>query len=379
MARIPDDTLNRLKNDISIQRLAEGQGIELKQHGQDLIGLCPFHDDTDPSLVITPSKNLWHCLGACQTGGSVIDWVMKADGVSFRHAVELLLNDHKPVMTQAPVKKTTVKKLPTALDDGDDKALLMQVVDYYHQCLKQTPDALAYATQRGLTREAIEHFKLGFSDRTLGYRLPEKNRKAGATVRGQLQRIGLLRNTGHEHFRGSLVIPIINDGTVLEMYGRKIVDKVRKGTPLHLYLPGPHRGVFNLDALKMHDEIILCESLIDALTFWNAGYKNVTCSYGIECFTKEHLTAFKEHSIKRILIAYDRDEAGNNAATTLAAKLITDGIDCYRIEFPKGMDANEYAVNVGPASKSLGLVIRKAVWLGKGAAKSTDRRTARNT
>jgi len=370
MARIPDDTLNRLKNDISIQRLAEGQGIELKQHGQDLIGLCPFHDDTDPSLVITPSKNLWHCLGACQTGGSVIDWVMKADGVSFRHAVELLLNDHKPVMTQAPVKKTTVKKLPTALDDGDDKALLMQVVDYYHQCLKQTPDALAYATQRGLTREAIEHFKLGFSDRTLGYRLPEKNRKAGATVRGQLQRIGLLRNTGHEHFRGSLVIPIINDGTVLEMYGRKIVDKVRKGTPLHLYLPGPHRGVFNLDALKMHDEIILCESLIDALTFWNAGYKNVTCSYGIECFTKEHLTAFKEHSIKRILIAYDRDEAGNNAATTLAAKLITDGIDCYRIEFPKGMDANEYAVNVGPASKSLGLVIRKAVWLGKGAAKN---------
>ena len=64
--------------------------MKLKKHGEDLIGLCPFHDDQEPSLVITPEKNLWHCLGACQTGGTVIDWVMRAEGVSFRHAVELL-------------------------------------------------------------------------------------------------------------------------------------------------------------------------------------------------------------------------------------------------------------------------------------------------
>ncbi len=65
-------------------------GIELRRHGADLLGLCPFHDDREPSLVITPDKNLWHCLGACQTGGSVADWVMRTKGVSFRHAVELL-------------------------------------------------------------------------------------------------------------------------------------------------------------------------------------------------------------------------------------------------------------------------------------------------
>lgn len=370
MARIPDVTLNRLKNDISVQRLAEAQGIQLKRHGQDLIGLCPFHDDKEPSLVITPAKNLWHCLGACQSGGSVIDWVMKAEGVSFRHAVELLLSDYQPATMQQPIKKATVKKLPMALDDdADDKALLMQVVDYYHQCLKQTSDALAYATQRGITLEAMDHFKLGFSDRTLGYRLPEKNRVAGSKLRGQLQRLGILRDTGHEHFRGSLVIPIINDNAVKELYGRKITNKVKAGTPLHLYLPGPHHGVFNLDALKTHDEIILCESLIDALTFWCAGYRNVTCSYGIEGFTKAHLTAFQENKIQRVLIAYDRDEAGNKATETLVAKLLNEGMDCYRIEFPKGMDANEYAIKVGPASKSLGLVIRKAVWLGKGQPK----------
>jgi len=371
MARIPDDTLNRLKNDISVQRLAEGQGIELKRHGQDLIGLCPFHDDKEPSLIITPRKNLWHCLGACQSGGSPIDWVMKREGVSFRHAVELLLNDYTPAPVSVTVKKATTKKLPTALDDeSDDNVLMKQVVDYYHQSLKDTPDALDYVKKRGLTLEAVEQFKLGFSDRSLGYHLPFKNRVTGNKIRGQLQRIGLLRSSGHEHFRGSLVIPIINNDLVMNLYGRKIGSRLRKDTPHHLYLPGPHQGVFNLDAFKIHDEIILCESIIDALTFWSAGYKNITCSYGIEGFTQDHLTAIRDHNIQRILIAYDNDEAGNQAAQTLAAKLMKDGIDCYRIEFPKGMDANEYAVKVGPASKRLGLVIRKAVWLGKGKASS---------
>src|ERR687888_171462 len=97
MARIPEEEIERLKSQISLERLAEAKGVTLKKHGENLLGLCPFHDDHEPSLVITPTKNLWHCLGACQTGGTVIDWVMRAEGVSFRHAVELLQNDYSPV------------------------------------------------------------------------------------------------------------------------------------------------------------------------------------------------------------------------------------------------------------------------------------------
>ena len=99
MARIPEEEIHRLKREVSLERLVEAQGIELRRHGGDRIGLCPFHDDRSPSLVVTPSKNLWHCLGACQEGGSVIDWVMKPRGVSFRHAVEILRNDVPPVPT----------------------------------------------------------------------------------------------------------------------------------------------------------------------------------------------------------------------------------------------------------------------------------------
>ena len=79
MARIPDDQIERLKTEVSLQRLAQDMGVALKRHGADRIGLCPFHDDHEPSLVISPKQNLWHCLGACQAGGSVIDWVMKAE------------------------------------------------------------------------------------------------------------------------------------------------------------------------------------------------------------------------------------------------------------------------------------------------------------
>ncbi|MGD9163946.1 MAG: CHC2 zinc finger domain-containing protein, partial [Chromatiales bacterium] len=371
MARIPDAQIERLKQEVSLQRLVEGMGISLKRHGSDLIGLCPFHDDKEPSLVISPEKNLWHCLGACQTGGSVIDWVMKAEGVSFRHAVELLLADYAPslVADAGPVKHTRVRKLPTPLEaSAEDQTLLRQVVDYYHETLKSDAEGLAYLEKRGLSREVLEHFKLGLANRTLGYRLPEKTRKAGAEIRGRLQALGILRQSGHEHFNGSLVIPVINDGQVLELYGRKLNDQLRKGTPMHLYLPGPHLGVFNLEALSVSKEIILCESLIDALTFWCAGFRNVTASYGIEGFTADHLKAFKEHNTERVLIAYDRDAAGKAAAEKLAKQLMVEGIDCYRIHFPKGMDANEYACQVIPASKSLGVVIRSAVWLGNGDA-----------
>lgn len=159
-----------------------------------------------------------------------------------------------------------------------------------------------------------------------------------------MQRLGLYRSSGHEHFSGSIVIPVIDEtGQVLEVYGRKINDNLRKGTPLHLYLPGPHQGVWNSEALQASPEIILCESLIDALTFWCAGFRNVTAAYGIDGFTADHLAAFKEHSTERVLIAYDRDAAGETAADKLSKKLIAEGLDCYRVHVPKGMDVNEYA------------------------------------
>ena len=177
--------------------------------------------------------------------------------------------------------------------------------------------------------------------------------------------MGIVRASGHEHFNGSLVIPVINNNQVTEVYGRKIIrtSKLRKGTPAHLYLPGPHEGVLNGDHMG-GEEIILCESLIDALTFWRWGFKQVTTSYGTAGFTQSILQALIDQNIKRVLIAYDRDEAGEKAAKKVARQLNKNNIDAYRILFPKGMDANGYALKMTPPQKSLALVIRKAEPMG---------------
>ena len=371
MARIPDELLRRIREEVPLERLAEGRGVELKRHGADLIGRCPFHDDREPSLVLSPAKNLWHCLGECQTGGSPIDWVMKAEGVSFRHAVEILRAEHFPTTPSldGPPQRSTVPKLAPPVDlDADDRELLGQVIGYYHQTLKESPDALAYLEKRGLVHpEVVDRFRLGYANRTLGYRLPAMNRKAGQEIRTRLQKLGILRETGHEHLCGSLVIGIFGEGgEVLGAYGRKIRGDLRAGTPDHLYLPGPHRGVFNVEALAASKEVILCESLIDALTFWCAGFRNVTAAYGVEGFTHDHLAAFKAYGTEHVLIAYDRDEAGDRAAESLAKKLQAEGIGCSRVQFPKGMDANEYALKVQPPAKALGLLLRTAAWMGNG-------------
>jgi len=129
--------------------------------------------------------------------------------------------------------------------DADTQTTLHRVINYYHETLKQPSDALAYLDRRGLNHpELIGTFRLGFANRTLGYRLPAKNRKAGAALRGQLQAIGLLRTSGHEHSNGSLVVPVITlTGEITEVHGSKIEENLRKGTAYHLYVPGPHRGV----------------------------------------------------------------------------------------------------------------------------------------
>jgi len=372
MARIPEHEIERLKAEVSVERLAQAQGVKLERHGTDLRGLCPFHEDHNPSLVITPGRNLWNCLGACGRGGSVIDWVMKSKGVSFRHAIELLRVNHPCLTAPGPIvrsaRNSAVKiKAPFAAN-VDDQKLLQEVTDYYHQTLKQAPEALRYLQSRGLEHpEMISHFRMGFSNRTLGYRLPEGSCKDGAEIRGRLQGLGIIRGSGHEHFTGSVVIPVIDlNGNVTEIYGRKITEGLRQGTPLHTYLPGPHKGVWNEQALTVSKDIILCESLIDALTFWCADYRNVTASYGVNGFTEDHRQAFRKHGIRKVLIAYDRDEAGEKAAHELADELIAMGIDCCRVLFPKGMDANEYGCKVKPAAKSLGVLLNKVEWLGKG-------------
>jgi DNA primase len=375
MPMIPDDELDRIKRETDLAAVVRALGVALKPQGGDLVGLCPFHEDKHPSLHVTPGKGLWRCV-SCQATGNVIQFVQRFDGVSFRHAYELLktgkLSALSAPTTGAPLKKSTVPRLenPLAADAAGsasspqaDQAALRQVLDYYHARLKENPAALAYLKRRGLGAEAVAAFKIGFVDRTLGLRLPNNQRKEGATLRACLARLGILRQTGHEHLRGCVTFPVIAEsGEIGTVYGRAIDAPTKDGR--HLFLPGPQRGVFNPAALRSA-EVIVTEGIIDALTFWSAGFRHVTTGYSAKALPEELLAALIAAKVRRVVIAYDRDKAGDEGAAAVAAQLAAYGIESARVLFPPGQDANAYALAVQPADKALGVLLRSALPLGE--------------
>ena len=360
-SRIGDDELAELKASVSLESVVRAAGVALEKRGHDLVGCCPFHDDKTPSFVVTPDKGLWRCFGACDAGGDVITFLCKSEGVSFRHAVERLRSQAGVPMAVA--RPTRAKPAPLVeTSPAEDAALLGKVADYYHERLKQTPEALAYLTGRGIDpAKVMDVFGLGFADRSLCYVL------TGAKMRARLQGLGVLRDSGHEHLNGSLVVPIRDaDGRVVNLYGRKIRDDLRKGTAYHLYLPGPHQGVFNLDGFKGSAEVILCEALIDALTVYAAGFTHVTSAYGAGGFTDDILQAFVRHGVKRVLIAYDRDGAGDKGAIKVAEILHANGIEAYRARLPFALDINAYALSVTDPAEGLAEMFRSAEWIDMG-------------
>ena len=365
---IPEADIERVKRSTDLVALVQSRSIELKKHGsKDFIGRCPFHADKDsPNFVVTPDKGLWHCM-ACGLAGNPIQFVERHDGVSFRHAFELLNQGGTAAFAAQPLQKqSTVPRLPCPLDpEADDAALVRQVAGFYHERLKCSTAARAYLASRGLdSDELIDRFQLGFADRTLGLRLPHKNRVEGERVRSRLAALGLWRESGHEHFNGCIVVPFYDDaGHVVSFYGRRVSrPAATRGELKHLYPPGPHRGLFNGEALK-GEEVILCEAVFDALTFCAHGFPNATCLFGTEGFTDELWEALRP--VRRVRIAYDADDAGERAAQRDAERLRAHGVEVWRIKFPWGMDANDYACKVTPAAKSLALLVNGAVWLGE--------------
>ena len=337
MARIPEEDITRIKRDTDLAALVRSRGIALEENTAAATwpGRVPSTRDAEPSFIVTPAKGLYHCMG-CGAAGNAIQFVEKFDGVSFRHAFELL-NDGPAAFTeppQRPNKQSTVSRLDVPFDpEGGDADLFASVIDYYHERLLKTPAALDYLTSRGLhDPEMIKRFRLGFADRTLGLRLPDKNRRAGEAIRSRLQKLGLLRPSGHEHFNGSLVVPVFDrEGHVSEIYGRKINNNQSKGYPLHLYLPGPHAGIWNAPDAFASGDLILCEAPLDALTFWTHGcephgqLQNVSFIYGTEGFPDYFMDAFIQHKVHTVRLAYDNDPAGNRAAERDTERLAAHG------------------------------------------------------
>lgn len=374
MARIPESEIDRIKTETDLVALIQSRGVALKQQGSNWTGFCPFHDDKEsPNLIVTPGKGLWRCMAACcGATGNPIQFVEKFDGLSFRHAFEVLANGGKAAFEHSPDSprtKATVPRLPCPLEDtAEDAKLLEQVADYYAKRLlaPENQTAREYLAARGLDDPDLwQRHQIGFADRTLGLRIPEKNRKQGAEIRSRLETLGVYRKTGREHLNGCIVIPVRSaSGDIVQLYGRRTDPKAPKEMR-HLYLARPLAGVFNASSLTGR-EIVLTESILDALTFIKNGMENATCTFGTANFTEEIFEAIRTAKIESIRLAFDADEAGETATTQAAARLQAIGIECHAVKLPWGMDANQYALDQGP--EALKQAVRNAAWLEPKAA-----------
>jgi hypothetical protein len=244
----------------------------------------------------------------------------------------------------------------------DDQRLLAQIVQYYSNTLKANADALEYLKKRGIhNQHVIDAFKIGFADRSLGLQLPPRQHKHGAALRDRLQHIGLFRESGHEHFRGSITFPIPaadNSGRIVDVYGRKMLGlNLRPGTEMHTHLNDKKEGVWNIAAFGPVDEIVLCPGLWDALTFWSHGYQNVTCMFGQDALTPDLLAAFAEFKIQRVI----------TSSQAVVPKLLSVGLEVFVFQLPPRTDVNSFARRMIDPADALGGLLRGAGWEGRGA------------
>lgn len=342
-----DSKLEELKSQISLSRLVESYGITLKRRGkEDLAGLCPFHKETTPSFVVTPSKNLWHCFG-CGLGGSVIDFVMQKEDVDTSRAIQILSNGRghlsQKLSTSEGNKETKGKELD--LTDPKQQELAKRVIAHYEKTLRNSSFAQNYLLSRGLVGEGLlEHFRIGYADASLLRLLPPRDTNEGQELYENLQKMGLITENGREFLHGYLVIAITDvNGIITQFYGRNISKSSKR--PAHLYL-APHSSILNPICL-ISKTIVLTESPIDALSFWVSGVRNVTCNYGTNGFSKKLIPLLKEQGAEEVLIAFDNDDAGNMAAKELSSSLSEIGIKSVRVELPEGMDPNDVLVKLG--------------------------------
>jgi DNA primase len=233
---IEKETIESIKVTTDLKLLVESKGIKLKKNGKGYFGLCPFHNDTNPSLSITPSKNEWHCFG-CGKGGDVIRFIELFDQVDFKEAVKRLSTVH-PAATAVKKKKPLIKQT-TKLTPEHIK-LLIRVIEFYNSAFAEDDRAMQYLATRGITDKSIfSDYNVGFANGTLLNVLPDDKK-----IIKQLKEIGILNNKAHEHFYGCVTFPLYDtNGIPKGIYGRRI-DDMAKGAD-HLYLPGDRQGVFN--------------------------------------------------------------------------------------------------------------------------------------
>jgi len=323
-------SIEQLKNIIDIVDVV-GNYIELKKAGSNYKALCPFHDEDTPSFVVSPSKQIYHCFG-CGAGGDAIKFVMEYEKLSYPEAIEKLASIYNFSLRHTQ-GHSTLSPLFKALES---------INDFYKSSLAHNRKALDYLRQRGLSSASIEKFSLGYAPDSSSQ---IRHLKSHLIPLQDAVEAGILAKEGERIYARMIeriTFPIHSPkGAIVAFGGRTITNHPAK------YLNSPETKLFHKskilygyhiakDAIFKKRQIIVCEGYMDVVMLHQGGFDTAVATLGT-ALTAGHLPLLTRAEPK-VILAYDSDKAGINAARKASRLLAAHDIEGGVVIFPVGLD-----------------------------------------
>jgi len=347
---IPEEKINEIRQSTDIVDVI-GEYVHLKKQGRNYFGLCPFHGENTPSFSVSSDKQIFHCFG-CGAGGNVITFIMDIDGLGFQEAVIKLAQKANIELNIDP----EMKQHSSAQHSNDHQKMLEAhtlMQKFYHHLLvntKEGQEAFEYLIQRGFTRESMEKFQIGYSlpswDFTVklfqkrGFPLPLME-KAGLIIKRESD------DSYFDRFRNRIMFPIFNSkGQTIAFSGRVLDQKEQPK-----YLNSPETELFNKSSvlynlnharshIKKQQQAILFEGFADCISADRAEIFNGIATMGT-ALTEQHVQQLRRLT-DNIIICYDSDSAGTEAAYKAGKMLDEQHFNIRIARMPDGLDPDDY-------------------------------------
>ncbi len=386
---IPDDKVQEVRDRVDIVDLV-GRYVELRRSGRNYVGLCPFHQERSPSFNVNPALKGYKCFG-CGAGGDAIRFVMEIEGKGFLETIRKLAELYGVSM---PANVGRAGGGGTDVNERDEAyALMRTAAELYRSILLESPEGAAgreYLQARGVTPEAAAAFSLGYApapaeagwDR-LARVLQEKSLSIPLA-----QKLGLLKaserrgSSYYDAFRGRLMFPVIQPGGEVIAFSGRIVpphDQVTDGGPAPKYVNSSESFLFHKSktlyglpvarpAIREHGRAILVEGNLDVVKLHQHGHRETVAPLGT-AFTEEQARLLSRFT-SQVVMCFDGDKAGREAARKALPILLEHDIDVRMISLPDGEDPDSlgperFANLLADARSALEIaMVRLAAWAG---------------
>ncbi|MFD4817397.1 DNA primase [Peribacillus butanolivorans] len=354
--RIEDEKINQIREAVDIVDLI-GEYVQLKKQGRNYFGLCPFHGENSPSFSVSAEKQIFHCFG-CGAGGNIFTFLMDIEGYNFVESAKVLAEKGNVPLDVEINKDSQRSNMPAGSQQMFEAHDLLR--KFYHHLLvntKEGQEALEYLLKRGFTEETIEKFQIGYSLDSWDF-VSKFLLKRGFPAEF-MEQAGLIifrekDESYFDRFRNRVMFPIMDhQGNTIAFSGRAMGDDEPK------YLNSPETPIFNKSKtlynfhharphIRKKEQVVIFEGFADCISAVRAGVENSVATMGT-ALTDQHIQLLKRNT-DQILICYDSDSAGLNAANR-AVNMLQDNDFTVKVALmPDNLDPDDYIKEFGEKS-----------------------------